>query len=181
MCAVPTPLPEVTGCDVSKTVWRKTSECKHNKLQRGSSVVTGMKVEEEEEIFWRRQKKKKQQRCAWFIQHETTLITLQGDGCSQGQMDNTCFARAGSEIVSISECTDTAIKWTGVLGQLLRFRKREGLDSASSLPSVQQGCTDNMQPWVLARAECLLGTSFPSPVLCFAAAEPCCWPACSLP
>lgn len=127
---------------------------------------------------WYLSEKKKS---AWFIQHETTSITLQEDGCSQGQMDNTCFTRADSEIASISECTDTAIKWTRVLGQLLRFRKRGGLDSASSLPSVQQGCTDNMLPWVLARAECLLGTSFPSPALCFAAAEPCCWPACSLP
>lgn len=179
MCAVPTPLPEVTGCNVSKTVWRKTSECKHNKLQGGSSVVTGMKVEGDD-IFWGRQEKKKKKMCM-VHPAQTTLITLWGAGCSQGQMDNTCFARADSEIVSIFECTDTAIKWTGVLGQLLRFRKRGGLDSASSLPSVQQGCTDNVLPWELARAERLLGTSFPPPVLCFAAAEPCCWPACSLP
>lgn len=157
--------------------------------KQASANITNCKEEALSWLGWRWRgmissgegRKRKKKKMCMVHPAQTTLITLWGAGCSQGQMDNTCFARADSEIVSIFECTDTAIKWTGVLGQLLRFRKRGGLDSASSLSSVQQGCTDNVLPWELARAERLLGTSFPPPVLCFAAAEPCCWPACSLP
>lgn len=82
---------------------------------------------------------RRKKKCARFIRHKTTLITLQGDGWFQGQMDNTCFARADSEIVSIFECTDTAIKRTSVLGQLLRFLKTGVLDSTSSLSSPAVG------------------------------------------
>lgn len=135
MCAIPTPLPEVTGCRASKTVWRKTNECKHNKLQGRSSVVTGMKAAGMISVEGSRRKK----RCARFIRHKTTLITSQGDGWIQGQMYNTCFARADGEIASIFECTDTAIKQTSVLGQLLRFLKSGVLDSTSSLSSLALG------------------------------------------
>lgn len=92
---------------------------------------------EGDDIFWKGEQEKK--RCARFIRHKTALITSQEDGWFQGQTDNTCFARADSEIVSISECTDTAIKRTGVLGQLLRFLKSGVLDSTSSLSSPAAG------------------------------------------
>lgn len=82
---------------------------------------------------------RKKKRCARFTRRKTTLITSQGDGWFQGQMDNTRFTRADIEIVSILECTDTAIKRTSVLGQLLRFLKSGVLGSTSSLSSLAAG------------------------------------------
>lgn len=61
--------------------------------------------------------------CIQFIQHETAFISLQEDHWLQGQMDNTCFATADSEIESMFECTEMAIKQSSVLEQLLRVRQ----------------------------------------------------------